>query len=220
MKPRSYTDEQLINAVKVSFSYSNVLKILGLEQAGGTQKNIKKHITRLKCDTSHFTGMLWNKGKTRLDDSRLGGSENIFIKDSKVSKSYVRKLILKKKIIPYICNECKNVGNWNNKKLTLQLDHINGDPRDQRIENLRFLCPNCHSQTETFCSSNKKFVSKKKVSDDHLWEEYQKTEGNIHQTLVNLGIENGRNYSRVYKLISKRLGSPTAGDNRLKIDPV
>lgn len=47
---------------------------------------------------------------------------------------------------------CENIGVWNGKKLSLQLDHINGDHSDNRLENLRFLCPNCHTQTETYCS--------------------------------------------------------------------
>lgn len=220
MKKRSYTDEELINAVKISKSYSNVIRILGLKQAGGTQKNIKAHVERLKCDVSHFTGMLWSKGKTKLDDPRIGNAEDIFVQNSKSSKSYIRNLVIKTKVIEYKCQLCSNSGTWNNKALKLQLDHINGDPRDQRLENLRFLCPNCHTQTETYCASNIKYVSKQKITDEQIWNEFQKTGGNINKTLYNLGIENGRNYARVYKIISKRLGSPTAGDKRLKIDPV
>ena len=220
MKPRSYTDDELIEAVKVSQSYANVLRLLGLKQSGGGQGFIKAQIKRLKCDTSHFTGMLWSKGKTKLDDERIGNSDDIFVANSNSSKSYVRNLVIKKKLIAYKCQLCSNDGQWNEKTLKLQLDHINGDPRDQRIENLRFLCPNCHSQTDTYCSGNKKFVAKQKVTDEQIWLEFQKMDGNINKALHNLGIENGRNYARVYKIISKRLGSPTAGDNRLKIDPV
>lgn len=51
----------------------------------------------------------------------------------------------------YRCSICGNTGEWNSKKLVLQLDHINGIHNDNRIENLRLLCPNCHSQTDTFC---------------------------------------------------------------------
>lgn len=65
--------------------------------------------------------------------------------------SLKRRLINEKKL-NYKCALCGNTGGWNNKKLVLQLDHINGDHKDNRIENLRLLCPNCHSQTETFCT--------------------------------------------------------------------
>lgn len=57
------------------------------------------------------------------------------------------------------CCECGNIGEWNNKPITLELDHINGDSNDNRLENLRILCPNCHSQTPTF--RKKKILDKK-----------------------------------------------------------
>lgn len=61
-----------------------------------------------------------------------------------------------KKIRDYICSECKLGAVWNNKPITLQLDHINGIKKDNHVSNLRWLCPNCHSQTDTFCSKNHK----------------------------------------------------------------
>lgn len=54
----------------------------------------------------------------------------------------------------YKCACCGNTGEWNGRPLVLQLDHINGDNCDNRLENLRFLCPNCHSQTDTFAGRN------------------------------------------------------------------
>jgi len=54
------------------------------------------------------------------------------------------------KVLPFRCAECDNVGEWRGRPLTLQLDHVNGIYNDNRLENLRWLCPNCHSQTETF----------------------------------------------------------------------
>ena len=67
----------------------------------------------------------------------------------------LKKRIINENLIEYKCSIC-GIENWNNKPIVLQLDHINGNNRDNRIENLRFLCPNCHSQTETFCKKNKK----------------------------------------------------------------
>lgn len=59
-------------------------------------------------------------------------------------------------MLKYMCVECGNNGWWNEIKLILQIDHINGDRHDNRIKNLRILCPNCHSQTQTFGNKNKK----------------------------------------------------------------
>ena len=62
--------------------------------------------------------------------------------------------ILNNKLLEYKCAICGNLGVWNDQKLSLQLDHINGIHTDNRIDNLRFLCPNCHSQTDTFSKRN------------------------------------------------------------------
>lgn len=81
----------------------------------------------------------------------------IFCKDSKYcvkSSSKLRHKIIKHNLIPYICDICSNNGIWNNKNLSLQVDHINGDPYDHRLDNLRFLCPNCHTQTDNYGSKN------------------------------------------------------------------
>jgi len=70
------------------------------------------------------------------------------------TRASVRKSILRKELIPYKCGIC-GIQEWNGKKLSLHLDHINGINNDHRLENLRFLCPNCHSQTHTYTGRNK-----------------------------------------------------------------
>lgn len=83
--------------------------------------------------------------------------ESILIKNSTyLNRTALKKRLIEEKIIPYECTICGNKGEWNNYPLTLQLDHINGINNDNRKENLRFLCPNCHSQTTTFSGRNKR----------------------------------------------------------------
>lgn len=75
------------------------------------------------------------------------------------SSNSIKKTIIRDGLIPYICEQCKNTGEHLGKILVLHLDHINGNKKDHRLENLRFLCPNCHSQTHTYCGRN---VNRKK----------------------------------------------------------
>lgn len=81
--------------------------------------------------------------------------EDSFIENSKKDRGTIKRYIIKNKLLPYICSECGLNSSWNNKPLVLQLDHINGINNDNRLENLRFLCPNCHSQTNTHSGKNK-----------------------------------------------------------------
>lgn len=86
-------------------------------------------------------------------------NEELFIKSSTKRNSTVKKRILRDGLKKYSCLWCGLKDNWNGRPITLELDHINGDPTDNRLDNLRFLCPNCHSQTST---SKGKNSSKKK----------------------------------------------------------
>ena len=76
---------------------------------------------------------------------------------SQYQSNKLRKRLIDENIFKNECNECGLGNKWNGKEITLHLDHINGDSNDHRIENLRILCPNCHSQTITYCGRNKKF---------------------------------------------------------------
>ena len=99
--------------------------------------------------------------KKRIESLKSGNllrripNEEIFIKDSKYTKSETIKTRMVEDLnVKYECNICQ-ISHWNGTKLSLQLDHINGDHTDNRLSNLRLLCPNCHSQTNTFCSKNR-----------------------------------------------------------------
>lgn len=79
----------------------------------------------------------------------------MFIENSPFTRGTVKRTILRLNLIKYQCAECSNPGHWNGKPLTLQIEHKNGLPNDHRLENLEFLCPNCHSQTDTYAARNK-----------------------------------------------------------------
>ena len=82
-----------------------------------------------------------------------------FCQNSKIDRKSIKNKIIKRNLIPYVCFNCLNNGQWQGKKLSLQLDHINGKNNDHRLQNLRFACPNCHSQTQTYSKKNVKTIN-------------------------------------------------------------
>lgn len=128
--------------------------------------------------------------------------ESVFVKDSKTSRSVIRKNIISKNLIPYVCSFCKNKGEWFGKELSLHLDHINGVNNDNRIENLRFLCPNCHATTSTYVGKNK-FSSKSQISEEEVIKALKETI-NVSRACVKLGLSPyGASHNRVSKIKDK-----------------
>lgn len=108
---------------------------------------------------------------------RLSNAE-VFTVGSTYARHRIKDRLIAQNLIEYRCTECGNTGIWQNKPLSLQLDHINGIPNDNRLENLRFICANCHSQTETYAGKNSKglrtkdkfnFKLEKKRKDTEKW---------------------------------------------------
>lgn len=125
-----------------------------------------------------------------------------FLKDGSTLSNQAVKERLKDLGVEQCCSSC-GITEWYGKKIPLELDHINGKNTDNRIENLRLLCPNCHSLTDTWRGKNIN-TGKIKVSDNDILTAYDKT-ANIRQTLIEVGLApKGGNYSRVKKLISGR----------------
>lgn len=147
--------ELLKTKVAQSTSIPDVLLHLGLRKAGGNYKNIKYHIDKNNIDISHFNSKLNSlKNIEVYNNKRQYSIDLVLCENSKVSRNYLKKILHKYKFLNYICSECEQVPNWNNKPLVLQIDHINGIYNDNRLSNLRWLCPNCHSQTNTFAGKN------------------------------------------------------------------
>lgn len=147
-----HTKERVAEAVANSFSYAQTLKYLGIRDTGGNRQNLKHNIAKYELSVSHFTGQGHGKGKPAIN-RRPPDEVLVCLPEGsrRVSASRLRKAMISLGIL-YICNGCSIGPNWNGKPLTLQVDHINGNNIDCRVENLRFMCPNCHSQEETSTS--------------------------------------------------------------------
>lgn len=142
------TDEEFKEIVETSFSISECEKKLGYNSYSGCVAiKIKKRIEELGLDISHFQNSLKNQRTP----------EDIFVQNSTACQAVMRKYYKRGEYSEYKCNICNLLPVWQGKELTLILDHINGNNKDHRLENLRWVCPNCNQQLETTGSKNKAY---------------------------------------------------------------
>lgn len=147
-KKRSFTDDQFLRAIKNSQSWSETAWRLNKVYAGRSVQRFKELAKKLMADISHFKGMRWNFNGSSLKEILL---ELLLKKEIKVRSNNLKKKLIKANILKNKCSECGIDPIWIGKPLTLILDHKDGDRCNNEVNNLRILCPNCHSQTPTFC---------------------------------------------------------------------
>jgi Zn finger protein HypA/HybF involved in hydrogenase expression len=154
--------EAIEAAVKVSFSLGSTIRTLkekypnemGSPRSGSTYSALKATLTLLNIDTKHFT-----RRSEKSNASRRVKDDDFFTKGNRRNGQWLRHRMISTGKSPDRCFGCGNEGIWREMPLTLQTDHINGDRYDNTLDNLRLLCPNCHSQTSTWAGRNKQSQS-------------------------------------------------------------
>lgn len=142
---KQYTDEEFAQIWNKSISMKDfALKLGYTSYSGDAAQNIRKRVDQLKLSDDHFI----QKRPIKRDE------QNIFILNSTASQAVLRRWYFKGEYTPYKCSICGQEPFWNGKELSLTLDHINGNNHDDRLENLRWICPNCDRQLDTFGSKN------------------------------------------------------------------
>jgi hypothetical protein len=157
---QKYSKELLEPIVKISSSIAEVLRKLGLRQSGGNHSYITSRVKFYKLDTSHFIDPKFNlkPGINKLPHCQILTNDRL---KGRRDSAYLLRRALLESGIEHKCDVCNLPSIWNGKYLQLQIDHKNGDFVDNRIENLRFICGNCHTQTDTFGFKNSSSFSKK-----------------------------------------------------------
>ncbi len=176
-----YTKEILQNAVDNSSSVSDVVRYFGLQPTGSHNRHLKSRIAKFKIDTSHFQIQVLNGRSNKkvhfsemLVFNRIGRRE---------TTSKLRRAMLEYGF-EEVCSECNLGLMWNNKPIRIQIDHKDGDGLNNLPDNLRFLCPNCHSQTETYAAKNVKNEKVLKCSNKTKISSSRKPDKDVLQSLV------------------------------------
>lgn len=150
-----WTDEELRNAVSSSRSFAQTIRALGLIPEGGNYRHVQRRVDELDIDTSHFTGMGWNVGGKFRPRPALPLSE-MLVAGRWAASHHLKSRLLREGVKKAACEVCGWAQQTADGRVPVELDHINGDPDDNRIENLRILCPNCHSLTPTYRGLNQR----------------------------------------------------------------
>ncbi len=153
----SISKEDLEKYVVEIGSFSGILKKCGLFPHGNNQETLKSVMDGYGIDYSIIYSNIYKRKKELKAKCSI---DTILVENSSYSRGSLKKRLLKSGILKNACYICGIGPIWNNIVLSLQIDHINGIHNDNRLENLRILCPNCHSQTESFSGKRKKISVK------------------------------------------------------------
>jgi hypothetical protein len=154
---RRYTKEEFIQAWLGSKTVGAVAKKLGCNLSGGGYLVLRRAAHELNLPTDHMIEYGLNTGPSYNHVKFIPLSEILVENSTYTNIARLKIRLLREGLLEakYYRQDC-GLTDWHGKPISLQLDHINGDNLDHRIENLRLLCPNCHSQTETFAGKNKR----------------------------------------------------------------
>lgn len=144
---RKYSDEQILEASKNARSVTEIMRKIGMCPTGYAHNRFKHRLRNLGVDVDSMPGAAWNAGLK--SSPKRSTKEYLKLDGPFISTSKLRQKLINDGILKNRCDECDLGPEWNNKPLSMQLEHINGNRRDNRLNNLRILCPNCHTQTPT-----------------------------------------------------------------------
>ena len=147
-KGLSYTEAEARRAISTSYSWAESLRKLGLCPSGGGWRVLKKYAVLWDISTEHFDPRRAQNGNLRRPKRPL---EEVLVENSTYSRQHVKRRLFQAGLKTPRCEMCGQDENWHGRLMAMILDHINGDRNDNRLENLRIVCPNCAATLDTHC---------------------------------------------------------------------
>lgn len=147
----SYDEERLRTAVAASRCYSDVLRAVGLGLAGGNRQTLRKYIRQWGISTAHFDPNAVVREKMRRYGPARVPLDEVLVRESGYSRAKLKLRLFEEGLKERRCELCGQGEMWRGQRMALILDHVNGIPNDNRIENLRIACPNCAATFDTHC---------------------------------------------------------------------
>lgn len=187
---KKFSKEEMTTFIKESKSIADVCRKCGWLPKGANYKVVKKYINEYNLDVSHFNGYASNINNIHNKQNEKSLDEILKI-DSYYNTNILKYRLIKESVKQYKCEKC-GISEWNCEQISLQLHHINGNSTDNRIENLQLLCPNCHSQTDSYCG-NKNLVKEKKYYCNNCNKQIDKTKTGYCNDCYQLLIKNKLN---------------------------
>ena len=161
-----WNKENLEEIVKTSISQKEVLNKMGLRAAGSNYRTLKKYIELYELDISHFI-----KNYDKMVDMTMSKKINIslvLVENSNYNRNHLKTRLYEEGLKERKCELCGQDENWMGRHMSLIIDHINGIHNDNRLDNLRIVCPNCNATLDTFCRGNKIIEKKNEKKEEKI----------------------------------------------------
>jgi HNH endonuclease len=151
-----WTDEQLRCAVAENCSVRSVIRALGLRPCGGNYATIHRRIAELRLPTTHWLGQAHLRGKSHSYRPRRS-LQDVLREGTRYQSFRLKKRLIEAGLMDAVCAGC-GLTEWLGRPIPLELDHVDGNTENNRLENLRLICPNCHAFTPTYRGRNTKYA--------------------------------------------------------------